>query len=123
MPDGNLRQRLPNSGNHAAAGLTAAARPLLCLLAMKAAEDHLPLIERIERALVLLACFIEMDGDVHVPVYERLEAELEELRRREGTKDRARRLLASYTRAGGVKAIPAIGFNGETTEAGARPAQ
>lgn len=65
----------------------------------------LPLIERVERALVLLACFIEMDGDVHVPMYEKFEAELEQLRRKEGTKDRARRLLSSYSRSGGRKAI------------------
>jgi hypothetical protein len=64
-----------------------------------------PLIERVERALVLLACFIEMDGDVHVPMYEKFEAELEQLRRKEGTKDRARRLLSSYSRSGGRKAI------------------
>jgi hypothetical protein len=63
------------------------------------------LIERIERALVLLACFIEMDGDVHVPMYEKFEAELEALRRKESTKDRARRLLASYNRSGARKAI------------------
>ena len=68
-------------------------------------EPPLPLIERIERALVLLACFIEMDGDVHIPLYERFEAELEQLRHKEDTKDRARRLLASYSRSGGRKAI------------------
>ena len=53
----------------------------------------LSLIERVERALVLLAVFIEMDGEVHVPMYERFEAELEQLRRKEDTKDRARRRL------------------------------
>lgn len=72
---------------------------------MDGEQQQLPLIERIERALVLLACFIEMDGEVHVPMYEKFEAELEQLRRTEGTKDRARRLLASYSRSGGRKAI------------------
>lgn len=72
---------------------------------MTATPQQLPLVERIERALLLLACFIELDGEVHVPIYERFEAELEKLRRAEDTKDRARRLLASYNRAGGVKAI------------------
>lgn len=57
---------------------------------------ELPLAERVERALVLLAYFIELDGDVHIPLYERLEAELTELRRREDTRARARRLLAGY---------------------------
>lgn len=69
------------------------------------------MIERIERALLLLACFIEMDGDVHVPVYERLEAELARLRGAEDAKDRARRLLASYSRSGGRKAIADKNFS------------
>lgn len=68
-------------------------------------QPDLPLIERVERALLLLACFIEMDGDVHLPMYARLEAELEQLRRKENTKDRARRLLESHNRSGGRKAI------------------
>lgn len=62
-------------------------------------------VERLERVLVLLAYFIELDGDVHVAMYERFEAELLELRRRETTKDRARRLLLSYSRVGEPKAI------------------
>ena len=68
-------------------------------------DETVYMIERIERALVLLAAFIEMDGDAHVPMYERLEAELERLQRAESTKDRARRLLSSYNRSGGLKAI------------------
>jgi len=47
-----------------------------------AEQGQLSLIERIERALVLLAYFIELDGDVHVPMYQKVEAELEELKRR-----------------------------------------
>lgn len=35
------------------------------------------MIERIERALVLLAYFIEVDGDIHLPMYEKFERELE----------------------------------------------
>lgn len=65
---------------------------------------ELPLAERVERALVLLAYFIELDGDVHIPLYERLEAELAELRRREDTRARARRLLSDY---GAAQAEPA----------------
>jgi hypothetical protein len=64
-----------------------------------------PMIERMERALLLLAWFIEIDGDVHLPMFEKFEAELDELRRKENAKDRARRLLESYSREGGVKAI------------------
>ncbi len=62
-------------------------------------------IERTERALVLLAYFIELDGDVHVPIFEKFEAELEEFKRMEGARDRARRLLAAYSRDGGLKAM------------------
>ena len=53
-------------------------------------EADLSMIERIERALVVLAYFIELDGDVHVPMYEKFEAELAELRKQEDTKARAR---------------------------------
>jgi hypothetical protein len=59
-------------------------------------QPELTMIERIERALVLLAYFIELDGDVHVPMYEKFEAELEELKRKEDTKARARRRLFDY---------------------------
>jgi hypothetical protein len=74
------------------------------------------MIVRIERALVLLACFIQRDGDIHVPLFEKFEAELSELKAREGTKDRARRLLESYSRFGEVKAIAAKNFNLSTSE-------
>lgn len=43
-------------------------------------------IERLERALVLLAYFIELDGDAHLPMYERFEAELAELRTKDALK-------------------------------------
>ena len=71
------------------------------------------LIERIERALVLLAYFIELDGDAHVPMYQKFEAELEELRKKEDTKDRALRLLLAYKRSGEHKAIASknLSFN------------
>lgn len=62
-------------------------------------------IERIEHALVLLAYFIELDGDIHIPMYEKFEAELKDLKQREDTKARAQRLLLSYSDAGGLKAI------------------
>jgi len=68
-------------------------------------DTELSLVERIERALVLLAYFIELDGDVHLPLFEKYEAALEELKRQEGARGRARRLLLSYSRDGGLKAI------------------
>jgi hypothetical protein len=64
-----------------------------------------PMIERVERALVLLAYFIELDGDVHVPMYEKFEAELRDLKKKEDIKVRARSLLLSYSDAGALKAI------------------
>jgi hypothetical protein len=68
-------------------------------------QAQLQMVERIERALLVLAYFIELDGDVHVPIYEKFEAELAELRTKEDTKTRARKLLVSYTNSGGLKAI------------------
>jgi hypothetical protein len=64
-----------------------------------------PTSERIKRAMVLLAYFIELDGDIHVPMYEKFEAELKDLKHKEETKSRAQRLLLSYSEAGGLKAI------------------
>jgi hypothetical protein len=43
-----------------------------------------------ERALVLLAYFIKIDGDIHVAIYERFEAELRDLKKKEAPKARAR---------------------------------
>jgi hypothetical protein len=64
-----------------------------------------PMIERMERALVLLAYFIELDGDVHLPMYEKFEAELQELKNREDAKERARRRLMAYSDGGALRAI------------------
>jgi CRISPR/Cas system CSM-associated protein Csm2 small subunit len=73
---------------------------------MNADENkQLSMIERIERALVVLAYLIERDGDVYVPLYEKFEAELQELKAREDTKSRARRRLMTYSDAGALKAI------------------
>jgi hypothetical protein len=69
--------------------------------------EQLPLtVERLERALVLLAYFIELDGDVHLSMYEKFETELGELKTKEAIKDRARKRLESYlNEGGGLKAI------------------
>jgi hypothetical protein len=68
-------------------------------------DDQLSMIERMERALLMLAYFIELDGDVHLPMYEKFEAELKELKARQDVKVRAHHLLASYREAGALKAI------------------
>ena len=72
----------------------------------KRVDQRAVTIERLERALVLLAYFIELDGDVHLQMYEKFEAELAELRTKEALKDRARKRLESYlNEGGGLKAI------------------
>ena len=53
---------------------------------LETTRSQLSTIERIERALVLLAHFIELVGDVHLPMYEKLEAELADLKAREDTR-------------------------------------
>jgi hypothetical protein len=69
--------------------------------------NELPITtERLERALVLLAYFIELDGDVHLPMYEKFESELAKLKTKEAIKNRARKRLESYlNEGGGLKAI------------------
>ena len=62
-------------------------------------------ITRIERALVLLAYFIELDGDVHVPMYEKFEAELAALKATADVKARASQRLARYMQSGEGRAI------------------
>ena len=63
------------------------------------------MIERVERAMVLLAYLIELDGDEHVPMFEKFETELKELRQTEDVKARARRLLDLHNRPRTSKAI------------------
>lgn len=63
------------------------------------------LITRLERALVLLAYLIEIDGDLHVPLYEKLEAVLQDRLSAEDTKSPARQRLAAYSRSGGLNAM------------------
>lgn len=55
-------------------------------------------VERLERALALCAYFIELDGPVAAPLFERLERELAALRASDSTVARAKALLESYRR-------------------------
>jgi hypothetical protein len=60
----------------------------------RAAREHEPLtIERLERALLLCAHLVELDGPVVVPLFERLEADLAAARADQDTVARAKRLL------------------------------
>jgi hypothetical protein len=54
-------------------------------------------IERLERALALCAYFVVLDGPVVAPIFERLERDLEAMRRQKGTVARAKRLLETYS--------------------------
>jgi hypothetical protein len=63
------------------------------------------MIERVERALVLLAYFIEDEGDKYLPIYEHLERELEKLRANADTRSRARQRLLAYSERGALNAI------------------
>jgi hypothetical protein len=62
-------------------------------------------ITRIERALLLLAYFIEIDGEVHVPMYEKFEAELAKIKAAADVKTRASERLERYRRSGDGRAI------------------
>lgn len=62
-------------------------------------------LDRVERGLVLLAHVIALDGEVYVPLFDRLEEELQALQRKQDTMNRARQIVENYTRGGGVKAI------------------
>lgn len=63
--------------------------------------------ERIERALRLVAYLVARDdeGEVYLPILDRLEEELAECRRRERPRDRALRLLSARTTGEALKAI------------------
>jgi len=58
--------------------------------------ESLPMVERVERALLLIAYLIEIEGDVHLPMYEQYEAKLAELRSRDDARARARQRLQAY---------------------------
>jgi hypothetical protein len=63
--------------------------------------------ERIERALRLVAYLVARDdeGEVYLPILDRLEEELAQCHRRERPRDRARRLLAAQVTEVGFRAL------------------
>lgn len=72
---------------------------------MTSPPPQFDMIMRIERALLLLAYFIELDGDVHVPMYEKFEAELVTLKATADVRARASERLARYKQSGEGRAI------------------
>jgi len=69
-----------------------------------AIAQNSPLVERLERALVLAARIVLLHGAVYAPYIDRLEMELERARRNDPL-ERARRILANYTVDGDENAI------------------
>jgi hypothetical protein len=67
------------------------------------------MIERVERALVLLAYFIELDGDEHLAMYELFERELTELRLKDDVRSRARQRWLAFRQAKTCASIPSEG--------------
>jgi hypothetical protein len=67
----------------------------------RAAREHEPVtIERLERALAVLAYLVVLDGPVVIPLFERMERELAAMRAQQATVERAKRLLESYAPPG-----------------------
>lgn len=62
-------------------------------------------VERLERAVQLIAYIVVEHGDAYAPLLDRLEAELENARRPSAAQERARAILARQTRSGGLNAI------------------
>ncbi|WP_414470866.1 hypothetical protein [Microvirga sp. M2] len=58
--------------------------------------------ERLERALVYVAYVMERHGGVYLPIFERLEKELANLRSKNAALDRARKLLAEARAKGKI---------------------
>jgi hypothetical protein len=68
---------------------------------------HQPMtIERLEHGLAVAAYIVTLDGPVAAPIFERLERELAKMRADQDAVGRAKKLLESYSTAGGLKAIP-----------------
>lgn len=51
-------------------------------------------VERLERALLLAAHIATLDGDVYLPIFNRLEAELQSARRQRDTMSRAAQIIS-----------------------------
>lgn len=76
---------------------------------MKATQPSaLSLEERIEAALILLAYFIEQDGDMHLPMYEKFERELAAQKADAGVRSRALARLVAFRDRRGAQVSPAL---------------
>ena len=73
--------------------------------------QQLPMIERVERALLVIAYLVERDGDIHLPMYEQFETELAELRSKADVRQRARKRLESFLGPGSTSDLIERGSN------------
>lgn len=64
-------------------------------------------LQEIERGLQVVAYLVVRHGDTYVPLLDRLETELEAEKHRQAPRDRAAKILATFTRE--VRSAPAAG--------------
>lgn len=62
-------------------------------------------LDRLRDALVFAAYVVETYGEYYLPILDVLEQAYVEMQAKEAPRDRVRRILKTYTRDGGVKAI------------------
>lgn len=86
--DGKTKERDP---------VTAGRRARDALQKGAALPDGAVTVERLERALAVVAYLIGLDGPKVVPLFERLERELAAMRQTEDAMGRARRMVESYS--------------------------
>lgn len=98
MPRNPKQPELPAPPETSAAPRTVSARQGFV------AASTTPLVERIERALVLAAQIVLQHGPVYAPYIDRLEMELEKARKTDPT-ERAKRILERYTVDGDTNAM------------------
>jgi hypothetical protein len=60
-------------------------------------SDDVVTVERLERALVLCAYLVELDGPIMIPMFQRVERDLAALRAQQGATERAKALLETYS--------------------------
>ena len=97
--------RVPRAGGCAASWVSSeqlGSPPLSNRVATDGVAD--PMIVRLEHALVLAAYIVVRHGSVYAPYVDRLEKELEVARANDPT-EHAKRILETYTAAGGRNAM------------------
>ena len=68
-------------------------------------SDQVVTLERLDHALTMASYVLNNYGPAFIPIFERIEREIEIMRRREDASSRAARILVRHTINGGPKAI------------------